>query len=163
MDITSTSPVSCSTARLSHLELGFRTRPPVRPINADCARRCSTAHRLVQDYVSDTSSTWLGYYPVGSGSGQIPFDLINAGACDTHWYGEAFDSAPTSWHDGDLGNGILGPSAGSFAFVEMLIQTSSNVFWFDGTGTATGCLVLRYDRHAEQRLDQLVQFRRPRR
>lgn len=91
----------------------------------------------VQDYVSDTSSTWLGYYPVGSGSGQIPFDLINAGACDTHWYGEAFDSAPTSWHDGDLGNGILGPSAGSLAFVEMLIQTSSNVFWFDGTGTAT--------------------------
>jgi len=91
----------------------------------------------VQDYVSSTSFTWLGYYPIGSGSGQIPFDLINAAACETHWYGEVFDATPTSWHDGDLGNGILGPSAGSLAFLEMIIERSAGNIWFNGSGTAT--------------------------
>lgn len=91
----------------------------------------------VQDWVSSTSFTWLGYYPIGSGSGQIPFDLINTGACETHWYGEVFDSTPTSWHNGDLGNGILGPSAGSLAFLEMIIERSAGNIWFNGGGTAT--------------------------
>lgn len=91
----------------------------------------------VQDYVSPTSFTWLGYYPIGTGSGQIPFDLINAGACETHWYGEVYDSTPTVWHDGDLGNGVLGTSAGSLQFLEMIIERTAGNVWFAGTGSAT--------------------------
>ncbi|MCG5051407.1 MAG: hypothetical protein KA712_00450 [Myxococcales bacterium] len=87
--------------------------------------------------MSPTSFTWLGYYPIGNASGKIPFDLINASACETHWYGEVFDATPTSWHNGDLGNGILGPSAGSLAFLEMIVERSVGNIWFNGTGTAT--------------------------
>ena len=91
----------------------------------------------VQDYVSDAAFTWLGYYPIGTGANQIPFDLINTSACDTHWYGEVFDSTPTNWHDGDLGNGVLGTSGGSLAFLEMIIQQTASNVWFAGSGTAT--------------------------
>jgi hypothetical protein len=67
----------------------------------------------------------------------VPFDLIINNACATHWYGEVYDATPTSWHDGDLGNGVLGTSAGSLQFFEMVVQRSTGNVWFAGVGAAT--------------------------
>jgi hypothetical protein len=91
----------------------------------------------VQDYLGPTTYTWLGYYPIGNGEGQVPFDLIDTEACATHWYGEVYDATPTSWHDGDLGNGVYGTWAGSLQFLEMIIERSAGNVWFDGLGTTT--------------------------
>jgi hypothetical protein len=75
----------------------------------------------LQDYVSDTAFTWLGYYPIGTGAGQINFDLINNSSCQVHWYGEVFDPTPTDWTFANMGNGVFGTSAGS-AYMRQLFS-----------------------------------------
>jgi len=99
----------------------------------------------VQDYLNATTFTWLGYYPIGTGSGQINFNLINTQAREVHWYGEIYDPTPTTpnWTSADLGNGIFGRNTGSLSFHGMIVERSAGGnIWFSGTNvgpTDTNC------------------------
>jgi hypothetical protein len=91
----------------------------------------------LQDH-NGAATTWVGYYPVGTGTSQIPFDIITYAACEVHWYGEAYDPAPTSWANTDLGNGVFGTSAGSSYMREMWVENGGAGAWF--SAGATGAL-----------------------
>lgn len=52
---------------------------------------------------------WQGYYPGPDSSEpaslRIPFDLIDDASCWAQWYGEVWDSTPTTWTNANMGSG----------------------------------------------------------
>jgi hypothetical protein len=94
----------------------------------------------LQDYVSDTSYTWLGYYPVGTGTGQIPFTELNTGSCGVSWYGETSDSSPTDWAATDMAGGQF--ASGTFGkagyFRNMILERTAGNVWLSTASTQKG-------------------------
>lgn len=100
-------------------------------------------------HVAGSTFTWIGYYPIGTGANQIPFDQINNNACDVRWYGEVFDPTPTDWSNADMGNGVHGNTGGSAYFREMIVETAPNGgggYWYPtnvpGTSTDAACYAM---------------------
>lgn len=89
----------------------------------------------IQDYVSPTAYTWLGYYPIGTTAPNINFKYIKTGACGVNWYGEVSDATPTTWNTSDMAAGsLVSAGYGRVGYVRDIInvRTSGNV-WFSTT------------------------------
>ena len=94
----------------------------------------------LQDWTGPSSFTWLGYYPIGSGEGEIPFNLIDDEACNVSWYGEVFDPTPTSWTSANMGSGeFAAEGQGNAAYVRgIIVERSSGNIWFSTAATTGG-------------------------
>jgi len=90
----------------------------------------------VQDFVSPTSFTWLGYYPVGTTSPNINFQYIKNSASIATWYSEVYDPTPSTWTKADVAAGKFASAGwGSVGWIRNPInyRTSGNL-WFPLTG-----------------------------
>lgn len=93
----------------------------------------------IQDFVSDTSYTWLGYYPIGATSPNINFKFIKNGSCNIAWYGEVSDAAPTIWNTADMAAGFfVSAGFGKVGYVRNMVNgRASGSVWFVGDGIFT--------------------------
>lgn len=63
-----------------------------------CGAGCTGSWWLLYD------STWVGYYPVGTSAPNVNFNLITSSAPNLDWYGEVYDSTPSTWTTTDMGS-----------------------------------------------------------
>jgi len=97
-------------------------------------------------YRSDSSPRWylmlgtqvLGYYPIGAASPNIPFDLIDEGACRVTWWSEVYDPSPTQWDVTNAGSGsfINGTTPAYFRQLRVFRWPELTSFFFPANATA---------------------------
>ena len=91
----------------------------------------------LQDYLSDTAFTNLGYYPVGTAAGQINDHELKSAACRISWFGETGDKSEADWAAEDMAGGqFSGGLYGNAGFFRNMIneRSSGNVWFSTGAG-----------------------------